>query len=101
MTKSCLWVVDGSHDGPTAVVQALVHDVAKRFLGRFKIPMHVCQPVGDVDVGHNRGLASDRSHHEVRKVAHVLVVSVGRPLAHAVHEDLNAWPGVVGVAGTN
>ena len=43
-------VVDGSYDGPAAVAQTFVHNVSKRFLGRFKIPMHVGQSVGNVDV---------------------------------------------------
>ena len=92
-------IVNRPHNGPAAVAQTLVNHVSKRFLGRFKVPMHVGQPVGDVDVGDHRGFAPHRAHHEVGHVAHVLVLAVGRHLAHAVHQGLHARSRVVCVAG--
>ena len=62
--------------------------------------MDVGQSVGDVDVGHDRGLSPHGAHDKVGHVAHVLVFAVGRHLTHAVHQGLHARPRVVGVAGT-
>ena len=93
-------VVNRPHNGPAAVAQTFVDHVAKRFLGRFKVPMHVGQPVGDVDVGHDRGFSPHGAHDQVGHVAHVLVFAVERHLSHAVHQGLHARSRVVGVART-